>query len=75
MKNSLLALMIGLAISGCTLGQTPTTVELKHFPLDSLACIIHQRWKGRRTVVGIEDERQELRQIWDGARARDVGSV
>jgi hypothetical protein len=39
-----------------------------------LACIIHQRWKGRRTVVGIEDERQELRQIWDRARAREVGS-
>jgi hypothetical protein len=30
----------------------------------ALACIIHQRWKGSRTVVGIEDERQEAKQIW-----------
>jgi hypothetical protein len=29
-----------------------------------LACIIHQRWKVSRTVVGIEDERQGARQIW-----------
>src|SRR3989442_1870820 len=28
----------------------------------NLACIIHQRWKVSRTVVGIEDERQEVRQ-------------
>ncbi len=38
MNNSLLALVIGLAMSGCTSGQAPTkmAVELKHFPLDSL---------------------------------------
>jgi hypothetical protein len=37
MKNSFLALVIGLALSGCTSGQAPTAaVELKHFPLDSL---------------------------------------
>ena len=29
-----------------------------------LACIIHQRWKVSRTVIGIEDERQEVRQSW-----------
>src|SRR2546422_767900 len=37
-----------------------------------LACIIHQRWKVSRTVVGIEDERKEVRKIWDRARAREV---
>jgi hypothetical protein len=38
MKNSLLALVIGLVMSACTSGQAPTTaaVELKRFPLDSL---------------------------------------
>jgi hypothetical protein len=38
MKNSLLALVIGLAMSACTSGQAPAraAVELKHFPLDSL---------------------------------------
>ena len=36
-KNSFLALVIGLALSGCTSGQAPTAaVELKQFPLDSL---------------------------------------
>ena len=39
-----------------------------------LACIIHQRWKVSRTVVGIEDDRQGVRQIWDRARAREVAS-
>jgi hypothetical protein len=38
MKNSLLALVIGLATSACTSGPAPKTaaVELKHFPLDNL---------------------------------------
>ena len=37
MKNILLALLIGLAMSACASGQAPTAaVELKHFPLDSL---------------------------------------
>ena len=39
-----------------------------------LACITHQRWKVSRTVVGIEDEKQEMRQIWDRTRAREVAS-
>jgi hypothetical protein len=38
MKNSFLALVIGLAMNACTSGQAPTraAVELKRFPLDSL---------------------------------------
>jgi hypothetical protein len=37
MKNILVALLIGLAMSACASGQAPTAaVELKHFPLDSL---------------------------------------
>ena len=37
MKNILLVLVIGLAISACTSGQAPpAAVDLRHFPLDSL---------------------------------------
>ena len=37
MKNSFLALVVGLTMSTFTSGQAPTTaVRLKHFPLDSL---------------------------------------
>ena len=37
MKTSVLALVMGLATSACTSGQTPAAaVELQHFPLDSL---------------------------------------
>ena len=38
MKNSLLALVIVLAMSACTSGPAPKTaaVELKHFPLDGV---------------------------------------
>src|SRR5713226_1756326 len=38
MKNSLLALVIVLAVSACTSGPAPKTaaVELKHFPLDGV---------------------------------------
>jgi hypothetical protein len=40
----------------------------------SLACIIHQHWKVSRTVVGIEGERQEVRQIGAGQGQREVAS-
>jgi CheY-like chemotaxis protein len=63
----------GMFIRADMLSPSVSLIRKPFTPAD-LACIIHQRWKGRRTVVGIEDERQELRQIWDRARAREVGS-
>src|SRR6266571_3321674 len=58
--------LCGISLRGKT-GRTISVFRL-------LACIIHQRWKVSRTVVGIEDERQGVRQIWDRARAREVAS-
>jgi hypothetical protein len=41
-----------------------TVRKLLFIGCGALACIIHQRWKVSRTVIGIEVERQEARQIW-----------
>jgi hypothetical protein len=59
-------------IAGRETRQIDLRGEERHKPV--LACIIHQRWKVSRTVVGIEDERQEGERDWDGARAREVAS-
>jgi hypothetical protein len=49
MKSSLVALVIGFAMSACTSGQAPTAVvELKRFPLDSLEGVV--RLPGRAST-------------------------